>query len=83
MVSLIQRLLSSLASSDSYSCNRGLSQPEVPMLMPRAGATGENLKEEVKLQTIELQEQTDAAMRAKEEANSLRQSAEEDAEKLR
>jgi len=49
----------------------------------RAERLGMHLKEEVKLQTIELQEQTDAAMRAKEEANSLRQSAEEDAEKLR
>ena len=43
----------------------------------------ENLKEEVRLQTVELQEQTDAAMQSKEEANLLRQAAEEDAEKLR
>ena len=49
----------------------------------RVQSLSENLKEEVRLQTVELQEQTDAAMQSKEEANLLRQAAEEDAEKLR
>ena len=42
----------------------------------------ENLKAEVDLQTVELREQTTAAMQAKVEANALREEAEAHAEEL-